>query len=118
MHVGEKNISLHEILDTKMANGVIVDNSRPDSGRLIPKENLSAYLSEVSIDDIPWAVNFLVSKLVLANREQNTEEETHAWNDYQLSPEIEALSSFERKELPRDYDKACRHHLDSRQERL
>ena len=89
-----------------MANGVIINNSRPDSGRPIPKENLSAYLSEVSIDDIPWAVNFLVSKLVLANKEQNTEEERHAWIDYKLSPEIEALSSFERKELPRDYDKA------------
>lgn len=89
-----------------MANGVIDNNSRPDSGRLIPKENLSAYLSEVSIDDIPWAVNFLVSKLVLANGVQKTEEKRHAWSDYKLSPEIEALSSFERKELPRDYDKA------------
>ena len=89
-----------------MANGLIVNNSIPGSRRLIPKENLSAYLSEVSIDDIPWAVNFLVSKLALANREQNTEEERHTWSDYKLSPEIEALSSFERKELPHDYDKA------------
>ena len=75
-------------------------------GRFIPKEKLSAYLSEVSMDDIPWAVNFLVSKLVMANNEEETVKESHAWSDYKLSPEIETLSSFERKELPRDYDKA------------
>ena len=60
----------------KMANGEIINSTKPSGvGRFISKENLSAYLSEVSMDDIPWAVNFLVSKLVLANNEQKASEE-------------------------------------------
>ena len=88
-------------------NGMVVNGSRQSNvGRFIPKEDLPDYLSEVSVDDIPWAVNFLVSKLAMANSKLESEEATHTWSDYKLSPEIERLSSFEREELPLDYDKA------------
>ena len=88
-------------------NTIAVNGTRQSNvGKYISKENLPDYLSEVSMDDIPWAVNFLVSKLVMANNKAKPEEATHKWNDYRLSPEIEALSSFERTELPHDYDKA------------
>lgn len=68
----------------------------------VAREHLSDYLSVVSMEDIPWAVNFLLSKLAV-KKEATAVEEHHIWDDYELSPEIQALSSFERKVLPDDY---------------
>ena len=71
----------------------------------IPRSRLSDYLSVVNKEDIPWAVNFLVSQLALP-QEPVKSQKKHVWEDYKLSPEIEALSSFERKRLPSDYEEA------------
>jgi hypothetical protein len=71
----------------------------------IPRSRLTDYLSEVRKEDIPWAVNFLVSQLAIAH-EPIKPERKHVWEDYKLSAEIEALSSFERKSLPSDYGSA------------
>ena len=71
----------------------------------IPRSRLSDYLSVVNKEDIPWAVNFLVSQLALP-QEPVKSQKKHVWEDYRLSPEIEALSSFERKRLPSDYEEA------------
>ena len=73
--------------------------------RFIPRSRLSDYLSVVNKEDIPWAVNFLVSQLALP-QEPVKSQKKHVWEDYKLSPEIEALSSFERKRLPSDYEEA------------
>lgn len=71
----------------------------------IPRSRLSDYLSVVNKEDIPWAVNFLVSQLTLT-KEPVKPQKKHVWEDYKLSPEIEALSSFDRKRLPSDYEEA------------
>ena len=71
----------------------------------IPRNRLSEYLLEVRKEDIPWAVNFLVSQLATVHEPIKTQTK-HAWEDYKLSAEIEALSSFDRKRLPSDYDNA------------
>ena len=61
----------------------------------IPRSRLTDYLSEVRKEDIPWAVNFLVSQLAVVH-EPIKPERKHAWEDYKLSAEMEAFSSFER----------------------
>lgn len=81
--------------------------------RFVPRSRLSAYLSEVSKEDIPWAVNFLVSQLVIVP-EPIKPHRKHTWEDYKLSPEIEALSSFQRKKLPADYDAALTEQLEEK----
>lgn len=38
------------------------------------------------------------------------------WENYELSPEIKTLSSFERKKLPLDYDNALTEVLEEKHE--
>lgn len=68
----------------------------------IPRNRLPDYLSEIRTEDIPLAVNFLVSQLAIVHVPDKPQKK-HAWEHYKLSAEIEALSSFERKRLPLDY---------------
>ena len=81
--------------------------------RFIPRSRLSSYLSEVRKEDIPWAVNFLVNQLAFAE-EPVKPQRKHTWENYKLSPEIEVLSSFERKKLPTDYDEALRGEMEEK----
>ena len=74
---------------------------------------MTDYLSEVRKEDIPWAVNFLVSQLVIVH-EPIKPERKHAWEDYKLSAEMEAFSSFERKTIPSDYDRALMEALEEK----
>lgn len=74
-----------------------------DEGHFIPRSLLSDYLSVVRKEDIPWAVNFLVSQLAITD-ESDKPQVRHSWENYKLSEEMEALSSFGRKKLPADYD--------------
>ncbi len=92
-----------ETISKNTPSQITVTESAERERRFVPRSRLSAYLSEVSKEDIPWAVNFLVSQLVIVP-ETIQPHRNHIWEDYKLSPEIEALSSFERTKLPADYD--------------
>lgn len=87
---------------SKSGSSAITEALQSHGTGFVSKENLPTYLSGVSIEDIPWAVNYLVSKLVDVSRKKEDNSKPHTWSNYQLSPEIEALSSFERKSLPDD----------------
>lgn len=90
----------NNLLSEPLATGQIANRER----RFISKEQLPVYLSAVKTDDIPLAISYLVDKL--AARPAKPENKTHRWDSYELSSEIIALSSFERVQLPKDYDAA------------
>ena len=94
METEKNNLVSEPIATGQIANRV---------NRFVSKEQLPAYLSAVKTDDIPLAISFLVDKLA-ARPTQSGNRENHQWDSYELSPEIAALSSFERVPLPSDYD--------------
>ena len=102
-----------EALNQNIPSYTIGKESALEERRYIPRERLTSYLSEVRREDIPWAVNFLVSQLVTVE-EPDMPQKNHLWENYELTPEIEALSSFERKKLPLDYDNALIEALDQK----
>ncbi len=96
METEKNNLVSEPIATGQIANRV---------NRFVSKEQLPAYLSAVKTDDIPLAISYLVDKLA-ARPAQSGNSETHQWDSYELSSEIAALSSFERVQLPNDYDAA------------
>ena len=112
MQVTEKIYTFAEIIiDMETAyQNIHSESVAPTVGQkeerhFIPRSRLTDYLSEVRKEDIPWAVNFLVSQLTIAH-EPTKPQKKHAWENYKLSAEMEELSSFDRKKLPLDYDGA------------
>lgn len=109
----QNTFDMEATLQTNRDEAVIHNAEQKVERRFIPRERLSGYLSEVSMEDIPWAVNFLVRQLAQAH-EPIKPQKRHAWEDYKLSSEIEALSSFERTALPIDYHIALKEALEEK----
>lgn len=89
------------------------DRESEGERHFIPRNKLSTFLLGVRKEDIPWAVNFLVSQLTISD-EPTQPKQKHAWEDYQLSAEIEELSSFKRESLPTDYASALTERLEEK----
>lgn len=103
MHKNKANMETsHQIISDK---AIVLNGEQKKEGHFVPRNRLSDYLSEVRREDIPWAVNFLVSQLSIAH-EPTKPQKKHAWENYKLSAEMEEFSSFDRKKLPVDYDGA------------
>ncbi len=76
------------------------------NGQQLPlwsKERLTSVLTEVSREDIPWAIRFLVDKLVDEKPRNAEATESHVWDSYQLSPEILAMMPPVRQRMAREY---------------
>ena len=71
----------------------------------LPRERLFAVLSKVSKGDIPIAIKYLVDKLASMSDTVTSAPpvKKHAWDDYQLSPEILSIIPKERKHHCDDY---------------
>ncbi len=108
-----KNVNDMEALHQNSPSHTIGKENVSEERRYIPRDRLTSYLSEVRREDIPWAVNFLVSQLVTVE-EPDTPQKKHLWENYELTPEIKALSSFERKKLPLNYDDALTEALEEK----
>jgi len=80
----------------------------------IPRSSLLSMLSKVSIDDIPMAIKFLVDKLSSVRKKEDTEIVAHIWDNYQLSPEVIAMSPPQRKNIYGDYKELLEEQLDEK----
>ena len=102
--------TIHQIISDK---AIVLNGEQKEEGHFVPRNRLSDYLLGVRKEDIPWAVNFLVNQLTIANEPAKPQKE-HAWESYKLSEEMERLSSFDREKLPADYDDALKEALEEK----
>lgn len=84
-------------------NSTILSNNGNNSAIQLSDRHLQELLSKISIEDIPYAVKYLVDKLAFIKKKSSTETATHKWDNYQFSDQLIAMTPKNRQQMTGDY---------------